>query len=459
MRKEPHIYSCILTLAAALGLSATAAFGQAAAPAQPAKAVAPAVAPARTGAEIPQTRSPATPYIQAGDRVAIVGDSITEQRMYSRFIELYLRACHPQLNVDVLQLGWSGERASGLNDRMENDLMPWKPTLVTLCYGMNDGSYKPYQPKLGDDYRAAMENVLTRLQKAGARVVVGSPGCVDSVTFKRPGNIDPAAYNDTLAHLRDIASDLAANRGLAFANVHDTMLVAMEPAKERYGRDYQVVGGDGVHPQPNGHLPMAYAFLKGMGLDGNIGTFTFEFEGGATATEGHTVLSWKEGKGEIESARWPFCFEGQNEGATSPRNVTAMLPYVPFNKDLNRLTLVVKNLPTEKAKVKWGSHKKEFTREQLEAGVNLAEAFLENPFSAPFKALNERVGEKQKFETVMVKSFVTNARAPEIKEDPEIGKLLGEVRTRLEGLREKQVTRVREAFKPVRHTVEIEPVK
>ena len=36
---------------------------------------------------------------------------------------------------------------------------------------------------------------------------------------------------------------------------------------------------DGVHPAANGHLIMAYAFLKGLGCDGNVGTITLDLAG------------------------------------------------------------------------------------------------------------------------------------------------------------------------------------
>ena len=83
------------------------------------------------------------------DRLAVVGDSITEQKQYSRFIEDYLLACSPELNLHIFQFGWSGERAPGFANRMENDQVPWKPTVVTTAFGMNDGSYRPYNEDIG----------------------------------------------------------------------------------------------------------------------------------------------------------------------------------------------------------------------------------------------------------------------------------------------------------------------
>ena len=46
-----------------------------------------------------------------------------------------------------------------------------------------------------------------------------------------------------------------------------------------------------------------------------------------------------------------------------------IVPFVPFNQDLNRLTLTVTNLDAPRAKVTWGGEGREFTREQLAAGV------------------------------------------------------------------------------------------
>jgi hypothetical protein len=47
---------------------------------------------------------------KSGDKIAIVGDSITQQIKYSRFLELYLTACMPQYELKVVhpQINGSG---------------------------------------------------------------------------------------------------------------------------------------------------------------------------------------------------------------------------------------------------------------------------------------------------------------------------------------------------------------
>jgi hypothetical protein len=108
---------------------------------------------------------------------------------------------------------------------------------------------------------------------------VGSPGVVNADTSRK----DPAAaemYNKTLAALRDLAREVAQEEGAAFANVFDPMMEETTKGKAKYGKSYPVGGGDGVHPDANGHLVMAYAFLKGLGCDGDIGTITVDLAAG-----------------------------------------------------------------------------------------------------------------------------------------------------------------------------------
>src|SRR4051794_19062666 len=80
----------------------------------------------------PATTAPApiiAGQLQAGDLVAVCGDSITEQRLYSVFIEDYLLMCQPVPKVDTAQFGWSGDVTWGFAPRMNNDVLVFKPTV------------------------------------------------------------------------------------------------------------------------------------------------------------------------------------------------------------------------------------------------------------------------------------------------------------------------------------------
>jgi lysophospholipase L1-like esterase len=409
---------------------------------------------------LPLAIKAADPVLQPGDRVAIVGDSITEQKLYSKYVECYLLACSGVADLKVFQYGWSGERANGFADRLANDTAGFHPTAVTLCYGMNDGSYQPYNDQIGSTYEANMRRILAGLQKQGVRsIVVGSPGAVDQHFF-RPGQMmgdRPAhvAYNDNLAHLRDIDKKLAAEHKQPFANVHDAMYETMKKAQEALGSKYDVCGGDGFHPGPNGQLIMAYAFLKGLGVDGDIGRITLDMASGKSeATDGHKVLESSKTSATVESTRWPFCFEGDGKSSSSTRSI---LPFLPFNQDLNRLTLKVTGLDTPKGVVTWNGQAKEFTREQLAAGINLAAEFEKTPFDQPFGDLLAAVAKKQNYETGMIKAVITEMRndPPDVKSDAEVQAALKTVVTRLHARQTELDAAARKTLAPVKHTISV----
>jgi hypothetical protein len=66
--------------------------------------------------------------IQPNDVVGIGGDSITQQHLYSAFMEEYLLMCQPTAGQKIVQFGWSGERAPGFLARLDTDVFPFKPT-------------------------------------------------------------------------------------------------------------------------------------------------------------------------------------------------------------------------------------------------------------------------------------------------------------------------------------------
>ena len=392
--------------------------------------------------------------LQDGDFVAVIGDSITEQKQYSVFIEDYLLMCQPAAKLRAMQFGWGGETAGGYKNRMANDTLPFKPTVATTCYGMNDGGYRPFdENSQGKWYRESQTAVVQTFKKAGVRlIVVGSPGVVDADTFRH----DPAAakmYNETLSKLRDIAKEVATKEEAVFANVFDPMMEAMTKAKEKLGKDYAVAGGDGVHPGSNGQLVMAYAFLKALGCDGHIGTITVDLGAGkAEATDGHKVLSCKGGEVEIESSRYPFCFFGNPKDS----NATAgIIEFCPFNQDLNRFTLIVKGAKGDTVKVTWGKASKEFPAADAAKGVNLAAELLDNPFCEPFRKVEQTVRAQQNYETPMIKDLINKLPSMQ-RMVPEEAEAFDRVRAALAKKDKELFDAAAAAVEPVKHTIKIE---
>lgn len=386
-------------------------------------------------------------YLRTGDRLAIIGDSITEQRMYSRIIETYLTVCVPELKITTRQFGWSGETAEGFNRRLTNDCLRFKPTIATACYGMNDHRYRPYDAANGEWYRTNSLAIVRALKSIGARVVLGSPGCVGVTPRWAPNTNTPVEeLNLNLCGLRNINTYIAREENINFADVFWTMLQADFTARQKFGTNYAVAGKDGVHPDWSGQLIMAYSFLKAMGLDGDLGTFTVDLAANkATATTGHKVESFTDHTLTITSKRYPFCATGALDQDNSIRSGMTL---VPFNADLNRLRLFVKNGSAASYAITWGKETRTYSAAQLATGINLAEDFAVNPFSEAFAKVDNAVGDKQKYETRQIKELF---HGPEGKAEPDATADL------TEKVRRPLAKKVRTAFVPVKHALRIQP--
>lgn len=403
--------------------------------------------------------------LRPGDRLAICGDSITEQKMYSRVMEDYLTMCVPDLKVTVRQYGWSGERAPGFLGRMTNDCLRFKPTIATTCYGMNDHEYRAYEDRIGQTYRDSSTAIVEAFKANGVRVVEGSPGCVGKIpSWQKRTNDTVLDLNLNLCQLRNIDVEIAEKEGVGFADVFWPMLTAGLEAQKRYSSNYAIAGHDGVHPGWAGHTVMAYAFLKSLGLKGELGFFAVDLRRNRMrVSPGHRLVSARDGEFVLKSSRYPFCpcVPAGKAAAGYPvcdqddpekdNSIRSAMTLIPFNEDLNRLTLKASNAQAGKSyKVTWGQESKTFTAAQLDHGINLAAEFPCNPFCDAFAHVDAAVIAKQAFETRQIKE---SFRSPEARTD------MDGVADRTEKDRAPLAEAIKTAFVPVTHTIKIELVK
>ena len=410
-------------------------------------------------------------FLRKNDRLAIIGDSITEQKQYSRLVETYLTVCVPELDITVRQYGWSGERVPGFLARMTNDCLRFHPTVATTCYGMNDHEYRIYEERIGKTYREKSEAMVQAFKANHVRLVLGSPGCVG----KMPGwvkgtNGTVEDLNLNLCTLRNIDIELAEKERVRFADVFWPMLKAGFDARAKYGADYAIAGKDGVHPGWAGQTIMAYAFLKGLGVDGDIGTFTVDLKrNSAKASKGHDVVSAQNGEFTFRSRRYPLC--ATNDNLASDNSIRSAMALVPFNQELNRLMLVARGAKPGRYKVTWGAATRSYSADELSRGVNLAADFVQNPFCDACSAVERAVLAKQEYETKQIKQIfhdLVSGRYKNVEDikDPESKELFAlktadgkfdreAIAEATEKKRAPLADRIKTSFVPVTHTIQV----
>ncbi len=157
-------------------------------------------------------------YLKDGDRVVFYGDSITDQRLYTTFVESYVITRFPGLNVSFVHSGWGGDRVTGgaggkVDVRLERDVIAYKPTVVTVMLGMNDGRYKAFDEETFETYRDGCEGIVKKLKAAlpGLRITLIQPSPYDDVT-REP--LFDGGYNAVLLRYAGFLKELARKEGL-----------------------------------------------------------------------------------------------------------------------------------------------------------------------------------------------------------------------------------------------------
>ena len=358
-------------------------------------------------------KASAAPLIRPNDRLAICGNAMTAELGYSLYIEDYLLMCQRVEGLDVSQFGWSGQTAEAFLARLDIDLPSFRPTIVTTCFGVDDGDQKATDDDTANRFRQVQTDLVAALKKRGVRIVVlGSPKCVDSFHYHR----DPAqaaVRNKMLRARADIIKNVAAAEGVIYADVFNATMAAMVKAKARNGERYVFDSEDGHQPSDGCKLAMAYAFLKALGCDGNIGTITMDYKTQTVKCDpGQRIVSDKDRAVIVESTRYPFIFFDPRTRSDS------VLKCIPFNEELNRYMLVVVNLPSPRVKVSWNmtpyselrAHEsRDFTADEIGKGINLAVEADTIPFGR-FGDVSEAIRNQQQQEQKSGMEFVKNKK-------------------------------------------------
>jgi hypothetical protein len=305
----------------------------------------------------------------------------------------------------------------------------------------------------------------------GVRLVLGSPGCVGKVPFWVKGtNGTVEDLNLNLYTLRNIDVELARKEKVRFADVFGPMLNAGFAGRKKYGEGYAIAGKDGVHPGWAGQTVMAYAFLKALGVSGDIGTFTLDLKSAkGRASKGHEAVSSGNGEFTFRSTRYPLC--ATNNDVASDNSIRSAMSLIPFNTDLNRLMLVAKNGGAARYTVTWGNTSRSYTAEELAQGVNLAADFVNNPFCDAYYKVERAVLTKQEYETKQIKQIFHELAAGRFKsakdiQDPEMKQLFelkkpdgkfdrDAIVEATEKKRAPLAEAIHAAFVPVTHTIRI----
>jgi lysophospholipase L1-like esterase len=204
--------------------------------------------------------------IHDGDRVVFYGDSITEPRLYTAFVETYTVTRFPKLHVHFRDSAWGGDRVTGgrggpIDVRLQRDVIAQKPTVFAIMLGANDGHGLPYDADLFKTFTSGYEHIVNVVHDAlpDARITVVQPAPYDD--FTRPPAF-PGGYNAVLLRYGTFVKHLGESNGLTVADLNSLLATVLKEANNIDGALAQRIGGDRTHPGPPGHLILAQSLLQ-----------------------------------------------------------------------------------------------------------------------------------------------------------------------------------------------------
>jgi lysophospholipase L1-like esterase len=205
-------------------------------------------------------------YLKDGDRVVFYGDSITDQRLYTTFVETFVLTRFPSLDVRFIHSGWGGDRVTGgqggrIDVRLARDVFAHKPTVVTVMLGMNDGHYRPFEQPIYNRFIEGYDRLITTLKTElpRARLTVIQPSPYDDVT--RPP-FEGGSYNAVMLRFGAFIRQVATREHLTFADFNSDLVRVLRKVNAEDAKAALQLIPDRVHPTAAGHLVMTQALLK-----------------------------------------------------------------------------------------------------------------------------------------------------------------------------------------------------
>ncbi len=207
-------------------------------------------------------------------RFVMIGDSITDSGRnrpigeglfdpygtgYVNFVRSMLETVYPGHHLRVINMGESGNTVRNLKERWDRDVIALKPDWLSVMIGINDVWRQFDLPHHGekhildDEYESTLDTLLARTQPSLQGLILATP------YFIEPNRDDPMRklmdeYGVLVRRLAEKYAAVLVDTQAAF----DQVLPHMHPA---------ALAWDRVHPNSTGHMIIARAFVKALGVE------------------------------------------------------------------------------------------------------------------------------------------------------------------------------------------------
>lgn len=325
-----------------------------------------------------------TPFTN-NDRVVFLGNSITDGGHYHSYIWLYYMTRFPEMNVLIQNAGIGGDRVVEMVKRLDGDVFSKRPTVLVTTFGMNDSGYFEYNgsepdkfadEKVKESFEAYKQMESRYKELADTRIVLmGSSPYDEGAIIEQ--NTPFKGKNKAMIRIVDFQKASAKSNNWEFFDLNQPMTRINEQLQQR-DPAFTLCGNDRIHPDNDGHMVMAYLFLKAQGFAGNK-VAEISIDAGSqkvvSAVNCHLSAITKTPTGisvDYKANSLPYPLDTVPRGWGNKKSQFEALRAVPFMEEMNRELLVVTGL---KGRYTLRIDDEEigvWSAEDFAAGINLA---------------------------------------------------------------------------------------
>ena len=320
-----------------------------------------------------------------GERAVFLGNSITDGGHYHSYIWLYYMTRFPDMPIRVFNGGIGGDTAYDMNKRLDGDIFAMKPSVLMVTFGMNDSGYFEYngdKPKeFGEQkYQESIKN-YQQMEKRfkdlpDTRIVmVGTSPYDETVQLKE--NTPFKTKNETIKRLVEYQKESAAKNNWEFTDLNAPM-TAINQQYQQKDPTFTLCGSDRIHPDNDGHMVMAYLFLKAQGF---VGKEVADMEINANKkqavkSENCTVSNIKKNGKDLSfdylAEALPYPLDTIARGWGQKKSQAEVLKVVHFMEEMNSETLKVTGLKGNYKLLIDDEEIGTWSGDELAKGINLA---------------------------------------------------------------------------------------
>lgn len=320
------------------------------------------------------------------DRVVFTGNSITDGGHYHSYIWLYYITRFPDMPIKVFNSGIGGDASRQIDERLQTDVFDKNPTVITLTFGMNDTGYQFLKGKKADSVydqkiQASLKSYQDIEKKLAAhpqirKILIGSSP-YDETSKIKTGVIE--GKNAAILKIVDALQQSAKKHNWDFVDFNLPM-AKINCEQQMNDPMFTMEGTDRIHPTNDGHMVMAYLFLKAQGFAGKkVADAEISINSKSAKAENCTITGLSINPKAVsfnylaKSLPYPLDTIPQSGGKQS-RSQAGALKLVPFMQEFDQETLKLSGLKSDQNyelkidDILIGS----WVGKQFDEGVNLA---------------------------------------------------------------------------------------